>query len=102
MSFPVYLTHLVVICSVGGTTFIAVKPLLPHGVSIALTFTVVFWVTFVVSYPLASFDRKWVGLLNKIIVSLRNEGYQSPRGTMPQKTIVGGEAGQPASSELAA
>jgi peptidoglycan/LPS O-acetylase OafA/YrhL len=90
MSFPVYLTHLVVICSVGSYTFTAAKPLLPHSLSIALTLSVVFGVTFIVSYPLAIFDKTWVGFLNKFITDLRREGNRAGAGltsTLPHQEM---------------
>jgi peptidoglycan/LPS O-acetylase OafA/YrhL len=73
MSFPVYLTHLLVICTLGSSTFVAVKPFVPHAVSIALTLATVFVATIALSYPLARFDKAWVRFINVTLGRLRDE-----------------------------
>lgn len=74
MSFPIYLTHLLVICTIGSSTFIAINPLLPHSFTITLTLTAVFGVTFAVSFPLAILDGIWVRLINGFVARLQSEG----------------------------
>ncbi|WP_262029296.1 acyltransferase family protein [Microvirga sp. Mcv34] len=78
MSFPIYLTHLLVICTIGSSIFVALKPYLPHAVAVALTISVVFGITLTVSYPLALFDSVWVRFISQGLVRLPGAPLSSP------------------------
>jgi peptidoglycan/LPS O-acetylase OafA/YrhL len=92
MSFPVYLTHLVVICSFGSHLFLWLSLRLPHAAAVLLTMGGSIAVTLAVSYPLALFDRWWVGRVNAVAALLRQG-----RGPEPAALAV---AGAPVAAEL--
>ncbi len=90
MSFPIYLTHLLVICTLGSSVFIAIKPHAPHAVSVGLTLATVFLATITVSYPLARFDVAWVRSSMKPWEDCEMKLALSPAMTcaMGRKTLV--------------
>jgi peptidoglycan/LPS O-acetylase OafA/YrhL len=76
MSFPIYLTHLVVICSIGSHGFIWLTARLPHAPAVVLAVALTIVATIVCSYPLAIFDRWWVYWVNTTVASLRQRRPQ--------------------------
>jgi peptidoglycan/LPS O-acetylase OafA/YrhL len=83
MSFPIYLTHLLVICTLGCSTFVAIEPHVSHVVSVALTLTVILCATLVVSYPLALLDITWVRLINRSLGRLCGENPTQASAELP-------------------
>ena len=65
LSFPIYLIHTPVICSLGSWIYLA---LYPHGVGIAVIFAMLasILVTLALSIPLAAFDDRWLLMVRRI------------------------------------
>jgi peptidoglycan/LPS O-acetylase OafA/YrhL len=65
LSFPIYLIHTPVICSLGSWIYLTLHP---HGVEVAATFAILasIIVTFTLSIPLAAFDDRWLLIIRKI------------------------------------
>jgi peptidoglycan/LPS O-acetylase OafA/YrhL len=91
MSFPVYLTHLVVICSFGSHLFLWLSLRLPHPAAVLLTIGSSMAVTLAVSYPLALFDRWWVGRVNGVAALLRQGRRPEPAALVVPGAPVGAE-----------
>jgi len=64
LSFPIYLIHLPVLCSMGAWTYSELSPMLRWQIAVALTWIVTFLGTFLCALPLSLFDRWWVGRVN--------------------------------------
>jgi len=65
-----------VICSFGSHLFLWLSLRLPHPAAVLLTMGGSIAVTLAVSYPLALFDRWWVGRVNAV-ASLLRQGRRS-------------------------
>lgn len=65
LSFPIYLIHTPVICSVGSWVYLALHP---QGAAIAATSAIFasILVTFALSIPLAAFDDLWLLIVRRI------------------------------------
>jgi peptidoglycan/LPS O-acetylase OafA/YrhL len=64
-SFPIYLTHLLVIFSAGMATFVLVDRWAGRGVAIALSVIVSILGTMVVAHVLSLFEAIWIPFLNR-------------------------------------
>lgn len=71
LSFPIYLTQVLVICSVSSWLFLALEDQ-SQLVRIALTFLVTIAATLLSAVPLAYLDRWWVARVNAAAAGLRN------------------------------
>ena len=82
MSFPLYLVHIPVLCSVGCLTLVSLSGLLPLPVARAAAAGVTLAVAFAAAVPLMHFNDWWVrwlnGLLNKAISPSRGRTTNPP------------------------
>jgi peptidoglycan/LPS O-acetylase OafA/YrhL len=86
MSFPIYLTHLVVICSAGSLAFVWLSARLPHGPAIGASILATVAITFAVSYPVMLFDQWWVRRVNAVAGRLRPA--PAPDAASPPMRVV--------------
>jgi peptidoglycan/LPS O-acetylase OafA/YrhL len=63
LSFPIYLLHLPVLCSVGAATYSFLLPRQGSATALVLTLLVTLLVTLLAAVPLMRLDRRWVGIL---------------------------------------
>lgn len=73
LSFPIYLTHLVVICSVGSLAFVRLSGYMPHAPAVGLSIAATVAVSFAVSYPVMVFDLWWVRQVNALAGRLKHD-----------------------------
>jgi peptidoglycan/LPS O-acetylase OafA/YrhL len=66
LSFPIYLTHLPVICSIGAACYLTLYPHFGSAMATAATLATIFLVTFAVSIPLMTLDRWWLRRLRAL------------------------------------
>jgi peptidoglycan/LPS O-acetylase OafA/YrhL len=67
MSFPIYLTHFIIICSLSSWAYLAAQSVLGQGPAlVALVFAVTVVGTFVTAVPLMFLDQWWLQFLRNI------------------------------------
>jgi len=64
LSFPLYLVHLILICSFGSAIFALVRTGYGLGVSLLMTALILLPVVFVAASVFAILDVKWIGFVN--------------------------------------
>jgi peptidoglycan/LPS O-acetylase OafA/YrhL len=66
VSFPVYLFHFPLLCSVSCWLFLAVRPKLPHEAAMAVAALGTVPVLLAVAYAFARVDELWLAQLNRV------------------------------------
>ena len=81
ISFPLYLVHVPILCSVGSAVLLRVSPRLgaPRGQLVAMAATMV--ASFVAAYPLTLLNEWWVSRLNGIVGMFMPPTDSARRGT---------------------
>jgi peptidoglycan/LPS O-acetylase OafA/YrhL len=72
LSFAIYLTQIIVICSISSSTFDALADW-PHVTKLAITFLVTAVGTVMLALPLAALDGWWLKFLNGTITRIMSE-----------------------------
>jgi peptidoglycan/LPS O-acetylase OafA/YrhL len=89
LSFPLYLVHIVVICSVGSWVFLLILPASSTLASVSAIGTSIF-LSFIVAWPLAALDQSWLAMLRRVSKSENSFSARtsssavSPSGGHPQ------------------
>lgn len=65
LSFPIYLLHVPILCSLGAAVFIGASAALPSAEAILVTAVASIGATLLCAVPLAMFDQWWVAILNR-------------------------------------
>jgi peptidoglycan/LPS O-acetylase OafA/YrhL len=85
MSFPIYLTHFIIICSLSSWTYLAAKSTLGQGPALtALVFVVTVIGTFISAVPLMFLDQWWLQFLRN--VERKASGQLSRPNKLPAKS----------------
>lgn len=66
LSFPIYLFHFPVLCSLSCWLFLAVRPALPHGAALAVAALGTAPALLAVSYAFARMDEIWLAQINRV------------------------------------
>jgi peptidoglycan/LPS O-acetylase OafA/YrhL len=63
LSFPLYLVHVLILCSAGSFVFVVAPPILAGPLATLATVAG----SFLAAYPLVVFNRHWVSWLNRTV-----------------------------------
>jgi peptidoglycan/LPS O-acetylase OafA/YrhL len=66
LSFPIYLFHFPLLCSLSCWLFLAVRPSLPHEASLAVAALGTVPALFAVGYAFARLDEMWLAQINRV------------------------------------
>jgi peptidoglycan/LPS O-acetylase OafA/YrhL len=80
LSFPIYLLHIPLLCSLGCAAYLFVLPAAGHPVAGIIAIVVTMAATFTLAVPLAHLDRRWLALLRRIAMPGRGLTSSVPSG----------------------
>jgi peptidoglycan/LPS O-acetylase OafA/YrhL len=90
LSFPIYLLHMPVLCSLGAWVLVRSASVLPIHLAVVLACIATVLGTLAVAWPLGAFDRWWVRCLNRGVARLCSAPPPSQPGYRPIRSILNG------------